>query len=171
MPAFASASQATSRWLDQISSASCSTQPGCGKCWLKLALGQCDNFALAIENDGPRRRCALIQGHQILRSWHMRQPKRRSVLSPRGTPRGPARSSEYLGMTDCYSKTRRRRLLDAVIVQSCTLKGQLSPQSADLRRHCPMATSSTSTRSPLDKTARSVAAGSARHNPTRCCRH
>src|SRR6185295_16933406 len=70
--------------------------PGLRKMLFELALRQCDNFAAAIKNDGPRRRGALIKGNQILRSWHTRQPKR---------------------VERCESPNEKsiRRLLDAVI--------------------------------------------------------
>jgi hypothetical protein len=81
---------------------------------LEFALCQRDNFAIAIENNGPRRSRALIEGHQILSRWHTRQPKR--VLR-------------------CESPNEKnvRRLLDAVIMQSCTLKAHLLPLSADFQ--------------------------------------
>ena len=51
IPAASSASFATARVTSQISAASCSTQPGRGKCWRELAVGAAGDLAALVEDE------------------------------------------------------------------------------------------------------------------------
>src|SRR4029079_3035765 len=87
---------------------------------------------------------SLVKGNQILCSWHTRQPKR--VLR-------------------CKSPNEKspRWMPDEITIQSSTLKARSTGLAHRQSQYCPMATSSASTRSHLNRKAR--LAGESQHDP------
>ena len=67
-PAAASASRPARSCVCQISSASCSTQPGAGNVERQLVLCARDRPSVAVEDDGPRARGALVEGQDVTRT-------------------------------------------------------------------------------------------------------
>jgi hypothetical protein len=67
-PALATAPRHTSTVARQISSGSCSTQPGLGKDLWQFLLGGGDRAATGIEDDGARAGRTLIDGEDVFGS-------------------------------------------------------------------------------------------------------
>jgi hypothetical protein len=88
----ASASRATASWVAQISSGSCSTQPGCGKICRNSRCAMASDAALRSKTMAARARRALVEGEQVRAGAGISSSARPRRLSARGC-RIRARSS------------------------------------------------------------------------------